>query len=294
MQQTLERKMNETPDTDALMQRAIELAIEEDLGSALTDLTTDSIVSEKVTAVGAVYCKQAGVIAGLEIFKMVMQRFDRRIQIKNSVGDGAFVSIIPTTLLTFSGPAASILKAERLSLNLLQRMSGIATITRQFVNKAGQHSIQILDTRKTTPGLRVFERQAVALAGGTNHRFGLFDAILIKDNHVRLAGGITPAIKSARAGHPHLPVEVETTTLAEVEDALQCQAERILLDNMTAEMIRDAVELIAGRAYIEVSGGVNLANLNQFLIRGVNGISIGALTHSAPSLDISLEVETFV
>jgi nicotinate-nucleotide pyrophosphorylase (carboxylating) len=173
-------------------------------------------------------------------------------------------------------------------------MSGIATITRQFVEKAELHKIQILDTRKTTPGLRALERLAVRAAGGVNHRFALFDAILIKDNHVRLAGGIRPAIEAARKGSPDLSVEVETTTLAEVEEALQCKAERILLDNMEPEMIARAVKLIDGRAYIEVSGGVNLKNIDKFLIAGVNGISIGALTHSAPSLDISLEVETFI
>jgi nicotinate-nucleotide pyrophosphorylase (carboxylating) len=210
------------------------------------------------------------------------------------VESGTYVDKIPARIATFKGPATSVLKSERLSLNLLQRMSGIATITKRFVDKAKGKGIEILDTRKTTPGLRAFERLAVAAAGGTNHRFGLFDAILIKDNHVRLAGGITPAIKLARASKSGLPVEIETTTLEEVQAAVDGGAERILLDNMSPEMIQQAVKMIDRRAYIEVSGGVKLSNVDSYLIVGVNGISIGALTHSAPSLDISLEVERFV
>jgi nicotinate-nucleotide pyrophosphorylase (carboxylating) len=294
MKQAAERQTNSMPETQALIDSAIELAIAEDLGHPMTDLTTEAIVMDTVEAQGALYLKQAGVIAGLDIFRAVMQRFDQRIQVKDLIDEGSMVKVVPVRIASFGGPAHAILKAERLSLNLLQRMSGIATATSQFVKKAAPLGIQILDTRKTTPCLRAFERLAVAAAGGTNHRFGLFDAILIKDNHVRLAEGIEPAIEKARSKFPGRAVEVETTTLDEVKEALACSAERILLDNMTPQMIVEAVALIAARAYVEVSGGVNLGNIDQFLIPGVNGISIGALTHSAPSLDISLEVETFI
>ena len=277
-----------------LMERAVELAITEDLGADLQDPTTDSIVSPAVIAAGALYCKQSGVIVGLEVVEMILKRFDDRITLVPLVEPGTYIETVPTKIATFEGPAAAILKAERLALNLLQRMSGIATMTKRFVDKAKPKQIQILDTRKTTPGLRAFERIAVAQAGGTNHRFGLYDAILIKDNHVRLAGGITNAVNMARKSNSALSIEVETTTLEEVQQAIDCQAQRIMLDNMPPSMIEQAVKLIAGRAYIEVSGGVNLSNIEGYLVEGVNGVSIGALTHSAPGLDISLEVETFV
>lgn len=276
-----------------LMERAIELAIIEDLGAQVEDPTTDSIVPGQVRASGAIYAKEQGIIVGLDIVEMILKRFDDSIELKPLIADGAQIEVVPTKIATFSGPAAPVLKAERLALNLLQRMSGIATITKRFVDKAKASGIQILDTRKTTPGLRAFERVAVAAAGGTNHRFGLFDAILIKDNHVRLAGGVRKAVEKARSAYPKMTIEVETTTLDEVREAVDAKAERIMLDNMSPEMIRDAVKIIDGRAYVEVSGGVKLGTVDSYLIEGVNGISIGALTHSAPGLDISLEVETF-
>jgi nicotinate-nucleotide pyrophosphorylase (carboxylating) len=225
---------------------------------------------------------------------VILKRFDERIEFKPLVEPGVHIESIPYKIAEFTGPAAPILKAERLALNLLQRMSGIATVTKRFVEKAKPSGIEILDTRKTTPGLRAFERLAVAAAGGTNHRFGLYDAILIKDNHVRLAGGIKNAVESARKAYPSMSIEVETTTLSEVQAAVESRAERIMLDNMSPDQIKNAVELIANRAYIEVSGGVKLSNIESYLVKGVNGISIGALTHSAPGLDISLEVETFI
>ncbi len=277
-----------------LLDRAIELAIAEDLGAEQHDLTTDAIVAHDVAASGFIYLKEPGLIVGLEITAAIFRRFDDRIKFVRLVDDAVYTSRIPAKVAEFAGPAAPILKAERLALNTLQRMSGIATLTRQFVQKAAPFGIEILDTRKTTPCLRVFEKMAVQAAGGTNHRFGLYDAVLIKDNHVRLAGSTSQAIELTRRANPGMKIEVETTTLEEVTQAIDCKAERIMLDNMTPEMIRTAVELIAGRAYIEVSGGVNLTNIENYLIAGVNGISVGALTHSAPSLDISLEVETFI
>ena len=233
-------------------------------------------------------------IVGLDVMEMIFRRFDDGIRFIHLIDNGQLIAENVSKIAEFSGPAAAILRAERLALNLLQRMSGIATLTHKFIEKTQNTGIEILDTRKTTPCLRAFERLAVAAAGGTNHRFGLFDAILIKDNHVRLAGGTGRAIALVRQAHPDKKIEVETATLVEVTEAVDLKAERIMLDNMSPEMIRAAVEIIAGRAYIEVSGGVKLANIDDYLIKGVNGISIGALTHSAPSLDISLEVEKFV
>jgi len=273
-----------------LMDRAIELAITEDLGAQLEDPTSDSIVGPEVKASGAIYCKQPGVIVGLEIVEMVLKRFDENIFLTTLVAPGTYIEVVPAKIAEFSGPAAAILKAERLALNLLQRMSGIATITKLFVDKTGAFGHK----KKTTPCLRVFERVAVASAGGTNHRFGLYDAVLIKDNHVRLAKGVKPAVAAARKANPQMTIEVETTTLEEVRDAVEIGADRILLDNMTPELVRQSVQIIGKKAYIEVSGGINLSNIEKYLIDGVNGISIGALTHSAPGLDISLEVETFV
>jgi nicotinate-nucleotide pyrophosphorylase (carboxylating) len=277
-----------------LMERAIELAITEDLGAELHDVTTDAIIADDVSASGFVYLKEPGLVVGLEVMDKIFRRFDNRIDFVPLVDDAVYTSQIPTQIAKFIGPAAPILKAERLALNILQRMSGIATVTRRFVQKAAPFGIEILDTRKTTPCLRAFEKMAVQAAGGTNHRIGLYDAILIKDNHVRLAGSTTRAIQLARRANPGMKIEIETTSLEEVTEAIECKAERIMLDNMSPEMIRQAVELIAGRAYIEVSGGVNLTNIDKYLIAGVNGISVGALTHSAPSLDISLEVEKFI
>jgi nicotinate-nucleotide pyrophosphorylase (carboxylating) len=276
---------------EQLIDQSITLAMLEDLGPDNIDITTSSVAPADALATGYLQCKQKAVIAGLEIFKYVMKRYDGSIEVKELISDGETVDSPPTKLATLRGNAQSILKAERLGLNLLQRMSGVATETKALAQKAAEYKIAILDTRKTTPGLRVFEKRAVAIAGGTNHRFGLFDAILIKDNHVRLAGGVAKAVELARKKNPALQIEVETTTLDEVKEALALKAEQIMLDNMTPDMVQQAVVLIGGRAFIEVSGGINASNLDQYLLPGVNAISIGALTHSAKNIDISLEVE---
>lgn len=275
-----------------LIASALELAILEDLGEERLDVTTASVVEQDRRVSGSVYCKQESVaIAGLRVFTSVLQKFDPKISVKEFVAEGQFVESSPTVLATFEGPATSILKGERIALNLLQRMSAIATVTHQFVELAKPFGIEIRDTRKTTPGLRVFEREAVALAGGANHRFGLFDAILIKDNHIQFAGNIETAIKNARSAHPEMPIEVEATTLEQVKQAVELGVNTILLDNMSPQTIREAIALIKGACFIEVSGGINLKNIRNYLIEGVNAISVGALTHSAPNVDISLEVE---
>ncbi len=276
---------------EKLINDAIDLAIREDLGDQRLDITTSSIVRAERTVSGSVYCKQEAVVAGLRVFAYVLNRFDSQITVEPKVAEGQYVDSSPSVIATFSGPASSVLSGERVALNLLQRMSAIATVTRQFVELAKPSGIDIRDTRKTTPGLRAFEREAVAIGGGQNHRFGLFDAILIKDNHIQIAGNIQSAIQNARQAHPTLPIEVEATTLTQVEQALEIGVAAILLDNMSPLMIRSAVGIVNGACFIEVSGGINFKNIKNYLIAGVNAISIGALTHSAPNIDISLEVE---
>ncbi|MBS1953994.1 MAG: carboxylating nicotinate-nucleotide diphosphorylase [Cyanobacteria bacterium SZAS-4] len=275
-----------------LMDDAIDLAIREDLGDSCLDLTTASVVTNDRQVSGSVYCKQESVVvAGLQVFAHVLSKFDNQITVEQRVAEGQFIESSPTVIATFVGPASSLLKGERIALNLLQRMSAIATVTHQFVELAKPFGIEIRDTRKTTPGLRAFEREAVALGGGQNHRFGLFDAILIKDNHIQFAGGITNAVQQAKEAHPNLPIEVEATTLDQVEQVLKLGVHTILLDNMSPQSIRDAIALIKEACFIEVSGGVNFKNIKTYLLEGVNAISVGALTHSAPNIDISLEVE---
>ncbi|HEY9677363.1 MAG TPA: carboxylating nicotinate-nucleotide diphosphorylase [Drouetiella sp.] len=274
-----------------LIDDAIELALREDLGDERVDVTTTSVVQNDRIVGGSVYCKQEAVIAGLATFARVLQKVDAKISVTPKVADGQYIESTPTVVATFSGPATSILTGERVALNLLQRMSAIATVTRKFVDLAKPHGIEIRDTRKTMPGLRSFDREAVALAGGQNHRFGLFDAILIKDNHIQFAGDIETAIKNARAKYPNLPIEVEAVNLLQVKQAVDLKVQTILLDNMSPKMIREAVNTISGACFIEVSGGINIKNITEYLIDGVNAISVGALTHSAPNVDISLEVE---
>lgn len=189
------------------------------------------------------------------------------------------------------GPSRSLLAGERVALNFLQRLSGIATLTRKFVEKVAGTGTEILDTRKTTPGLRILEKDAVRVGGGKNHRFGLYDGILIKDNHIVAAGGIRNAVSRARTHMRHLDkIEVEVKNLGELEQALEAGVEVVLLDNMSVNLVREAVQKTAGRALLEVSGGVNLENVRQYALTGVNFISVGALTHSAKAVDISLEL----
>lgn len=285
----LERRNNQPiPQVD--VDRVVYTALWEDLQGHL-DVTSHSVVDRSQLVRGEIILKEAGVIAGLEVIAQVFQAVDSRLAFTQLHTDGIKFERVPVRIASVQGSARAILTGERTALNILQRLCGVATITRKFVDIAKPHGIEILDTRKTTPGLRALEKYAVAIAGGTNHRYGLFDAILIKDNHVRLAGGVMLAVDAARKNAPGKPVEVEVCDLAEVTQAVAAGAERILLDNMSSEMVRQAVTLIAGRSYVEVSGGVNLENIESYLIPGVSGISIGALTHSAKSIDISLEVD---
>lgn len=262
-------------------------AIAEDLGSG--DVTSRTTVDEAQQARGVLQAKSALVVAGLDVCAEVFRQCDPAMVFEVRWGDGArcergeIVAVV-------TGRARALLTAERTALNILQRLSGIATLTAAYV-AAASGRITVLDTRKTTPLFRALEKYAVRCGGGTNHRFGLDDAILIKDNHKRLAGGITPAVTRALAAGTGLKVEVEVETLDELDEALAAGATAVLLDNFTTYDLRRAVERVAGRAHVEVSGGVTLDRLAEVASTGADVVSIGALTHSAPAVDLSFELE---
>ena len=273
-------------------EEVIRRALEED--GAYADITTLSTVPEQQQARATFLTRQAGVIAGLEVALDTFRMLDENLVIEQVVQDGATVQ--PNDVLArLHGSARSILSAERVALNLLGRLSGIATITAQCVRALEGTQTRILDTRKTTPGLRSLEKMAVGMGGGHNHRFGLSDGVLIKDNHIKAGGGIANAIVSARRMAPHLlKIEVECETLAEVGEAIEARADVILLDNMSVERMREAVTLVRREAphmLIEASGniGTNRERLAAVAATGVDFISLGAITHSAPNFDISLE-----
>lgn len=283
------------PQKRALLEQALDLAIAEDACGRLNgDGTTDAIVGKNVRAHASLYLKQPAVmVCGLEILDLVFRRFDPDVEVIFEAEEGAFIANAPCIVARINCKARALLTAERTAINLVQRMSAVATMTHQYAEIAKPHGITILDTRKTTPGLRVFERYAVKVGGATNHRFGLSDGIMIKDNHLVVSGGIKNAVTAVRAKFPGENVEVECTSLAEVVEALFVGVNTIMLDNMPPAMVKEAVALIKGAAVIEVSGGINLTNLREYLLPGVDCISIGALTHSVKSVDLSLEVETY-
>jgi nicotinate-nucleotide pyrophosphorylase (carboxylating) len=267
-------------------------ALDEDVRDG--DITTDATVAGDLMARGIFLAKADCVIAGLDVafeaFRQIAETEKRPCPaFRRAKTDGDFCHP-GDEIAEVHGTARALLIGERTALNFLQRLSGIATRTRQFVDAAGGR-ITILDTRKTTPTLRGLEKYAVRAGGASNHRVGLFDAILIKDNHIRLAGGVANAIARVRAHRPGLPVEIEAETLAQVDQALAAGAERILVDNMTTDSIRDAVARARGRATIEISGGVTLERIPDLAATGADSVSVGALTHSAPAIDISFEIE---
>jgi nicotinate-nucleotide pyrophosphorylase (carboxylating) len=273
----------------ALYRQLVAAALAEDIGTG--DVTTAATVADSARGRGVLLAKADLVVAGLDIareaFAQVAAGRDVRFEMASADGTAC---VRGTTIATVTGPAAALLTAERTALNFLQRLSGIATLTRSFVERADGR-ITVLDTRKTTPTLRALEKYAVRVGGGTNHRHGLYDMILIKDNHVRLAGGVGRAVEAARAQAPGLQVEVETQSLREVTEAVMAGADMILVDNLDADEVRDAVRRVNGRARVEVSGGVTLDRLNELAATGADCISVGALTHSAPAADISFEIE---
>ncbi len=267
-------------DTD----RLIEQVLDEDIG--IGDITTEAIVGYESHTDGIWVAKDSGVIAGLEIARRVFLKLDPEFYWLPQVEDGEWVEE-GTILAKIFGQSRALLTAERVALNFVQRMSGIATKTRQFVKQVEGFSVSILDTRKTVPGIRVLDKYAVAAGGGQNHRMGLFDLAMIKDNHIRAAGGIGHAVKKVRDYAPEIRIEVETTTLGQVKAAVNAEADIIMLDNMNVEMMLKAVQIIGSSAYTEASGNISLENVRKVAMTGVNSISVGALTHSVQAFDIS-------
>jgi nicotinate-nucleotide pyrophosphorylase (carboxylating) len=255
----------------------------EDVGDG--DRTTESVVPADAVLEASLLLKERGVVCGLEVAEAVFHELDPDVQFEAFARDG---DVVEGEVARVAGNARAILTGERTALNQLGRLSGIATLTRRYVDAIAGTGSQILDTRKTTPGLRALEKLAVRCGRGTNHRFGLFDAVLIKDNHLRLAGGVAEAVRRAREAA--LPVEVECETLEDVRDALAVGVDSLLLDNMPPPQLREAVSLVGGRATTEASGGVTLETVREIAGTGVDFVSVGALTHSARSLDVSLEV----
>jgi nicotinate-nucleotide pyrophosphorylase (carboxylating) len=272
-----------------LFKNIVALALAEDL--SFGDRTTDSIFKDEVAG-AEIVAKEAGVVAGLPVAKEVFFQLDQKIQFKARLLDGERVQP-GDCLVELSGPAASILKGERVALNFLQRMSGIATAAHDAVGKVSGRGVKIVDTRKTTPGLRLLEKYAVRVGGAENHRFNLSDMILIKDNHIAGAGSIREAVSRVRqrCGFT-VKIEVETATLRDVQEALDCGVDIIMLDNMTLSQMSQAVELIKGRALVEASGGVGKEQLEKVAETGVDLISLGYLTHSVRILDLSLNLHT--
>jgi nicotinate-nucleotide pyrophosphorylase (carboxylating) len=255
----------------------------EDLGDG--DLTTESVVPEDARLDASLLLKAEGVVCGLDVAEAIFRELDPEVEFERLAQDG---DVTRGEIARVSGTARALLTGERTALNLLGRLSGIATLTRRYVEAAAGTGVTILDTRKTTPGLRALEKLAVRTGGGTNHRFGLFDGVLIKDNHLRLGGGIASSVR--RAKETGFPVEVECETLDDVRAALDAGAETILLDNMTPPELREAVSRVGDRAKTEASGGVTLDTVREIAATGVDYISVGALTHGARSLDVSMEV----
>lgn len=280
----------------------IRLALAEDLGSG--DVTTESLVSPSARARARIEARAPGVLAGIDLARLVFHELDRDIGFRSLAKDGARLKR-GQAVAAIDGRARAVLSGERVALNLLQHLSGIATTTALFVEALRGTSTQVRDTRKTFPGLRVLEKYAVLVGGGLNHRFGLFDMVLIKDNHLPAAGSITGAVRAARRAHPDLAIQVEVRNVEEADEAVRAGADQLLLDNMDPALVGATLERIGvaagepprepgqpGRPWIEVSGGVNLGNVRSFALPGVDSVAVGAITHSAPALDLALTVES--
>jgi nicotinate-nucleotide pyrophosphorylase (carboxylating) len=271
--------------TDTL-ERIVLAALAEDIGAG--DVTTEATVAADAVGAAAILVKEPGVVCGLRAVEATFRALDPEVGFEAFVQDGDTVEA-PAVVARVTGSQRAILTGERVALNLLARLSGIATLTRSYVEAVAGTGAAVLDTRKTTPGLRALEKHAVAAGGGRNHRFGLDDAVLIKDNHLRAAGSIAEAVEQVRKASD-LPVEVECDSLDQVREALAAGVDAILLDNMTPDELREAVQLAGGRARLEASGGVTLETIRAVAESGVDEISVGALTHSARALDVSLEL----
>ena len=274
-----------------LIEKLIDLGLEEDINTG--DVTTDSIIPESLNAVATMTAKQDGVVSGIEVIKKVYERFQKDIVYTPYFKNGDSVKK-GDVMLRIEASYPTLLKGERLSLNIFQRMCGIATETAKYVKELAGTSTELLDTRKTAPGLRVLDKMAVKIGGGENHRIGLFDMILLKDNHIDFAGGVRKAVEKAReyllATGRNIPIECEVRSLEDIDEVFAAGgADRIMFDNFTPEQTKIAVEKVAGRCETESSGGITLENLREYAETGVDFISVGALTHQIKSLDMSLK-----
>ena len=277
-----------TPLPATLVQAAIHAALAEDLG-LLGDITTDATVAASTVASAVIAARAPGVVSGLQLAQAAFRALDPDVMIEIASPDGSRIAA-GAVIAHIKGNARAILTAERVALNFMGRMSGIATLTRRYIDAVKDTNAKIADTRKTTPGLRAFEKYAVRCGGGQNHRSGLFDAVLIKDNHIVAAGGLAKAIVAARARAGHmLRIEVEVDTLEQLKEVLEYKIDAVLLDNMSPAILAKAVKLVAGRCLTEASGGVNLETVRAIAGSGVDLVSVGALTHSAPVLDLGLD-----
>ena len=267
------------------IEKLIKIGLEEDIG--LGDITSRSILSPDDVYVAEILTRENIVLCGLNILKSVFLTLDPNINFSDDTFNDGDNLKNNTKIISIKGKGIALLEGERVALNILQRLCGIATLTKEYVDKA--NPVKILDTRKTTPGLRLFEKYAVSCGGGKNHRFGLYDAVLIKDNHIKAAGGIIKAVEKIKKNYNNsMQIEVETTTLSEVNDAIIAKSDIIMLDNMSLEDIKKAVNLIDGRASIEVSGSISVDQLNALSKVNIDFVSIGALTHSPKASDISM------
>jgi nicotinate-nucleotide pyrophosphorylase (carboxylating) len=271
--------------TQADIDRVVAAALAEDVGDG--DVTSEALVPQDADCSAQLVLEEPGVVCGVPVAAAVFRALDSSVRVDPLVDEGTAVTAPPVVVAEIAGPARAILTGERVALNLFGRLCGIASLTRRFVELVDGTGTTILDTRKTTPGLRALEKYAVRCGGGTNHRAGLYDAVLVKENHLRIAGGIAPAVAALDGRRD---VEVEAETPAQVREALDAGVRRILLDNMTPEQCAEAVAVVGGRAELEASGGVSLATVRAYAEAGVDFVSVGALTHSARSLHVSLEV----
>jgi nicotinate-nucleotide pyrophosphorylase (carboxylating) len=280
-----------TVTIDSETRELVAKALLEDLGSG--DVTAEAVVPEDAAGRATITQKEAGVIFGLEVAAEVFRQSGAG-ELEGMVSEGDWRDDVPVAVASAAGPARALLAAERTALNFLCHLSGVASETARFVDRVKLTGAKVLDTRKTTPGLRALEKAAVAAGGGTNHRMGLYDAILIKENHAALAGGVGEAVRRAREAKPDLPVEVECRDLNEVREAVDAGADRLLLDNMSPVELHETVAAVGGAEsapQLEASGGITLANVREIAETGVDYVSVGALTHSAPALDLSMAIE---
>ena len=272
-----------------LIDKLIDLAIEEDINTG--DITTESLIPDSLNAVAEMTAKAEGVISGLSLIRRVFEKFEKDIKWTPFVKDGEKVKR-GDVILRIEAKYSTLLKGERISLNILQRMSGIATKTADYVNELKGYNTELLDTRKTVPGMRIFDKQAVSDGGAKNHRMGLYDLVMIKDNHIKIAGSITKAVEQIRKNVGQgIKIEVETTNLDEVKEALECNVDIIMLDNMSNDLMKEAVMVVAGRTKTEASGNMTIERLKSVAETGVDYISVGALTHSVTALDISMNIK---